>query len=92
MEFNSALPVLVTAVITILLVSAGAGLALWWDPRPRIRLLVRRVWFAVTALCVLGVAIFLTGTALVGNRSHVDRALQQKQQDELRQRLQSGGH
>jgi thiol:disulfide interchange protein len=92
MEPNSILPVLVTAVVVIIVVSVGAAIALWWQPRPQARKAIRRTWFALTVLSVLAVVIFWVSTALIGNRSTVDRGLQQKQQNELQQRLQNGGH
>ena len=92
MEPNSLLPVLVSAVVVIIVVSAAAGLGLWWQQRPRIRLVIRRTWIALTVFSVLGVVIFYVSTAMVGKSATLDRSLQQKQQDELHQRLQTGGH
>ncbi|HUO99376.1 MAG TPA: hypothetical protein VMU01_11950 [Rhizomicrobium sp.] len=91
---NSMLPALVTALIVIIVASLGAGFALAWETRPRIRQLVRRLWLAVTVLSVAGVGIFWIGTAMVSRPglTTVDRGMQTQQQGELHKRLQDGGH
>ena len=94
MDFNSNLPVLVPAVVTLIVVSVGAGFALAWNQRPRIQLLVRRIWLVAVVVIVGGVALFWLSTAMVQGppRSTVSRSLQQQQQEELRRRLRHGGH
>ena len=90
---SSILPVLVTAVIVVLVASVAAAIALWWEKRPAFRQIISRVWIVVTVLSVLAVFVFWISTAMTGSKSPtVDRSLQQKQNNELRQRLQGGGH
>jgi ABC-type sugar transport system permease subunit len=93
MEPNSVLPVLLTAVVVVMVASVGAGIALWWSPQSRIRQIIRRAWFVVAVLATLAVVIFWISTMFgASDRSGVNRSLQQRQQDELHQRLQKGGH
>ena len=93
MEPSAILPVLVSAVIVVLVASGAAILALWWEKRPAFRQVISRVWIVVTALSALAVLVFWISTAMTGSKSPtVDRSLQQKQNAELRHRLQGGGH
>ena len=93
MEPNSIQPVFVTAVVVVLVASVAAALVMWGDARPRTRHMVRRAWLVVTVLSALGVMIFWISTAMIGTgHSTLDRSLQQKQQDDLHQRLKTGGH
>lgn len=94
MEWNSNLPVLVPAVIAFIVISTGAALALAWNRRPQIQLLIRRAWFVAAIVIVGSVAIFWISTAMVEGpkRATVSRSLQQQQQDDLHKRLQTGGH
>jgi hypothetical protein len=94
MELNSNLPVLVPAVITLIVVSGAAALAMAFNRQTSFRQLVVRVWLAAAALIVGGVVIFWISTAMVEGprRATVDRSLQQRQQNELQQRLQKGDH
>jgi hypothetical protein len=94
MEVNSNLPVLVPAVISLFVVSVAAVLALAWRREPDFGRLVRRVWVAAVVVIVGGAAVFWIATAMVEGprRAPVDRSLQAQQQEELRARLQKGGH
>jgi hypothetical protein len=93
MDLNASLPALVPAVIALIVVSVGAVLALAWDRQPQFQTLVRRIWLVAAIVIVGGVAIFWISTVLVGSKHPtVSRSLQQQQQDELRERLQKGGH
>jgi len=93
MDLNANLPALVPAIITLVVVSVCAAFVLAWDRQPLIQTLVRRAWLLAAVVIVGGVAIFWLSTALVGSRHPtVSRSLQQQQQDELRERLQKGGH
>ena len=94
MELNSNLPVLVPAVIVLFIVSVAAAMALAWRRDPAFQRLVRRLWLAAAVVIVAGVAVFWIATAMVEGprRAAVDRSLQAEQQDELRTRLQKGGH
>jgi len=94
MELNSNLPVLVPAVIALLVISLAAALALAWRRQPAFRRLVGGLWLAATVIIVGGAAIFWISTAMVEGprRATIDHSLQDRQQDELRQRLQKGGH
>jgi undecaprenyl pyrophosphate phosphatase UppP len=94
MDLNSNLPVLVPAVVGLIVISAAALLALAWIKQPEARQLVRRAWIVMSVLLVGGVVIFWISTAMVegSHRSAIDRSLQEKQEDELHQRLQNDGH
>jgi hypothetical protein len=94
MELNSNLPVLVSAVIALIVVSVAAALTLAWGRRPRLRTLVGRLWLVAVVVIVVGVGVFWISTAMVEGprRATVDRSLQARQQEELRLRLQKGGH
>jgi hypothetical protein len=94
MEVNSNLPVLVPAVTVLIVASVAAGLALAWNRQARFQRLVRRLWLATVIITLAGAVIFWVSTALIEgpSRAPVDRSLQVQQQDELRQRLQKGGH
>ena len=89
---NPILPVLVTAVITIVIASVAAAFALWWINEEQTRKIIRRVWFALMVLSVLGVAVFWISTTMIGPGSSIDRSMQKKQSDELQERLHKGGH
>jgi predicted PurR-regulated permease PerM len=93
MEPNSILPLLATAVIVVIIASVVAAIVLWWDTRPGVRRIVRRTWFVVTVFGLLAVVIFWISTMFgASDRATVDRSLQQKQKNELHQRLKAGGH
>ena len=94
MEFNSNLPVLVPAVVAIIVVSAAALLALAWNKQPNVRRLVTRVWLGAAVVIAGSAFIFWISTAMVEGprRAAPDRGLQERQQQELQQRLQKGGH
>ena len=94
MEFNSNLPVLVPAVIALFVVSVAAALALAWRREPSVRRLIGRAWITVAVVIVASAAVFWIATAMVEGprRAAVNRSLQTQQQDELRARLQKGGH
>ena len=94
MGLNPNLPVLVPAVITLIVISVAAGLVLAWNDRPQIRMLVSRAWIVGVVVILGGVGIFWISTAMVEGpkRATIPRTLQQQQQDELRQRIQKGGH
>ena len=94
MDFNANLPVLVPAVIGLIVVSVVAVLVLSWNRRSDIERIVRWAWLAAVVLIVMGVAVFWLSTAMVEGpkRSIVDRTMQKQQQQELTDRLKSGGH
>ena len=94
MELNAILPALVPAVITLIVVSVVAGLALAWTRQAEARRWIGRIWLAAAVLVVAGVVVFWVSTALVQgpHRTSVDRGLQDRQQQDLRRRLQDGGH
>ena len=93
MDLNSILPAFVPAVIGLVVVSIAAVLVLVWNKRPDVQRLVRRIWLVAVICIVAGLLIFWIATVLVGSgRPTLDRSLQQRQQNELDQRLRSGGH
>jgi uncharacterized membrane-anchored protein len=94
MEFNSNLPALVPAVIALVVVSVGAGLALAWNRQAQFRKYVIRAWIGAAVVIVGAVVVFWIATALVEGprRAPIDRSLQERQQQELRERVQKGGH
>jgi len=94
MDYNYNLPVLVPAVISLIVISLAAALALASSRRPEFRRWVRRLWVAATAIIVVGAGVFWIATAMVQGprRATLDHSLQDRQQEELRQRLQRGGH
>ncbi|HWU26822.1 MAG TPA: hypothetical protein VN154_10510 [Rhizomicrobium sp.] len=94
MGLNANLPALVPGVIAFIVLSVGAMVALAWSRQAEIQRIVRWTWFAGTIFIVAGVAIFWLSTAMVEGpkRAIVDRGLQNLQQNELRQRLDHGGH
>jgi hypothetical protein len=92
MDLNAFLPTLVPAAMTFVVVSVAAMLALFWIKQPEAQTLVRRVWVGVSVLIVLGVAVFAIANGVGAHEPSVDRSLQQQQQNELHNRLQTGGH
>lgn len=93
MDLNSNLPALVPMVIALIVVSLAAVLVLATNKQPEIQKIVRRVWAGASVCIVAGAAIFWLSGAFVGtSRPSVDRSLQNQQKNELRQRLQNGGH
>jgi small neutral amino acid transporter SnatA (MarC family) len=94
MDLNSNLPVLVPAVIGLIAVSAAAALALAWVKQPQVRRWVWRSWLAAAILIAGGVVIFWISTAMIQGprRSTIDHSLQERQRQELQQRLRNGGH
>ena len=94
MEFNASLPVLVPAIIGLIVVSAAAAFGLAWTKQPEVRRWIRRAWIVAAVVLVGGIAIFWISTAMVQGppRATVERAMQEQQQEELRQRAQQGGH
>ncbi len=94
MELNSNLPLLVSAVVALIVISVAAGLALAWTREQGARRLLIRTWIVLAVIIAGGALVFWVSTAMVEGprRATVDRNLQAQQQDELRRRLQNGGH
>jgi Na+/melibiose symporter-like transporter len=94
MEYNSNLPALTPAVIALIVISIAAGLSLAWNRQARFRRFVIRAWIGAAVIIVGGAVVFWISTVMVEGprRATIDRSLQQHQQDELRERMQKGGH
>jgi hypothetical protein len=94
MDMNRYLPALVSAVVALIVFGAIGLVALNWATSERQRLLIRRALLVLVLVTVGGPLIYWLSTWAVegGQRHTVDRGMQQKQQDELRQRINKGGH
>jgi hypothetical protein len=88
------LPVLITATVTLLVLGTAGLLALNWTKSAVIRVWIKRAMLVLLLLTVGAPLIywFMTWGVEGTPRHAIDRSLQQKQQDELRQRIQKGGH
>ena len=94
MDLNRFLPALVSAVIILFVFGAIGLLALNWTNSPRARLWIKRALLVLVLVVVGGPLVYWFATwSVEGTARHaIDRSMQQKQQDDLRKRLQEGGH
>jgi hypothetical protein len=94
MDVNRYLPALISAVVTLIVFGSVGLLALNWVTSARQRLWIKRALLVLALIALGGPAIYWLTTWAVERppRHAIDRSMQQKQQNELRQRIQKGGH
>ena len=94
MDANTYLPVLISALVMLIVFGSIGLLALNWTASAYARLWIRRALFVLLLVAVGGPFIYWFATWGVEGvpRHAIDRSMQQKQADELRQRVQNGGH
>ena len=94
MDLNRYLPALIPAVLALVVFGTAGLIALSWTNSVVMRLWIRRALFLLVLACFGGPFVYWIATWGVEGmpRRTIDRSLQQQQQEELRQRLQHGGH
>jgi hypothetical protein len=93
-DLNRLLPALIPAVIALFVLGTLGLLLLNWVSSAQVRLWIKRALLLLVLLVIGGPLVYWFATwGVEGTPRHaIDRSMQQKKQDDLQKRVQTGGH